>query len=328
MSKKRRKKPKLNISKKLSSIKIVNFKVPSNFSFLLNKEEFLTFINKLKDYEYKNSKLYQIHIDLNNVTYLDQLSITILLSVLDDLIKGNVKFVGNVPLNIYANKLLDNSGFFEHVKDLETGQYSKISRSKNFILKIGENSIDSKMLGDLIKDCVYKISGEESHFRKLYTILMEIIPNTIEHAYSKRNNVKKSWFLGIEYVVKDNKVLFTFVDNGFGILNTIYKLPEQRTQELIQLTSEPLILEGVFNKEYNSRLKDENRNKGLPIVKSIFNEGFIKNLKVFSNKAGISFKESEYIKLKNEFKGTLFYFEIDIECINKNNEERNKSKSS
>ena len=317
MRKKKKKKSNNKISNKIPTLKILNFKAPSIFSFLLNQEEFLTFINKLKDYKYKNSRLYQINIDLNNVTYLDQLSITILISVLEDLIKWNVKFVGNVPLNFYTQELLDKSGFFEHVKDLDTGLYSKISRSQNFILKIGENSIDSKMLGDLIKDCVFKITGKESHFRKLYTVLMEIIPNTIEHAYSKSNSIKKSWFLGIEYIVKDNKVLFTFVDNGFGILNTIYKLPEQRTLELKQLTSEPLILEGVFNKEYNSRLKDENRNKGLPIIKSIFNEGYIKNLKVFSNKAGICFNEPKYIKLTNEFKGTLFYFEIDIECINK-----------
>ena len=315
--KKKRKKKYTNAG--LSSISVsqplIRIIAPKNISIFSNRENFIRFLNKIKSYDRSPNRIPIIFIDLNFVEICDEPSITIMLSAINELTRKSIKCTGNVPLNPYARDILDKSGFFSHLKDIQKVYFSQLSKCQNQILKIGESIIDSKIIGEIVKQCTFKLTGNYKHFNKLYTVLMEIIPNTIEHAYKSKSS--KSWFLGIKYDVVNNKVIFTFVDNGSGILNTIYKLPKKRTEDLRLLKSEPLILEGVFDKKYNSRLKEENRNKGLPIVKSIFEEGYIKKLKVFSNFAGIEFSGVNYFELKNEFKGTIFYFEVDKECIEK-----------
>lgn len=184
MSKRKRGKKKYISSKtKKKNIEFI-YKViicPKNLSLFHNIEGFILFINKLKSFKNTSSRFYSIYLDLTLVEEIDESSITILLSVIEELKNDNIRCEGNVPISPYSKSILEHSGFFEHVKDINNAYVNNIRRTKNYILKQGKNTIDSQSVGSLVKDCVYFLTNTKDHFSKLYTVLMEVIPNTLEH---------------------------------------------------------------------------------------------------------------------------------------------------
>jgi len=61
-----------------------------------------------------------------------------------------------------------------------------------------------------------------------------------------------------------------------------------------------------------------NRNKGLPAIKSGFDDGLLKNLKVLTNNVILHFdngNDSKSINKKIEFKGTLYRWVITKESL-------------
>jgi len=77
-------------------------------------------------------------------------------------------------------------------------------------------------------------------------------------------------------------------------------------------------LVNAFEKQYESRTQDPNRNKGLPKIYKVSSEKYIKNLIVVTNNVLLNFDEPEKSKiLKNTFKGTFYYWILNKECIEK-----------
>lgn len=82
------------------------------------------------------------------------------------------------------------------------------------------------------------------------------------------------------------------------------------------------ILKGAFDKKYGSSTKEVNRNKGLPAVKSMMDDGAILDLVVLTNDV-IWFCNNEqrsrnFDKGKARFRGTLYQWTITKDCITYN----------
>lgn len=108
---------------------------------------------------------------------------------------------------------------------------------------------------------------------------------------------------------------------GKGILETLKKRFGLVLKDIFTLKSPNDILKGAFDKKYGSTTQEVNRNKGLPAVKSHWEQGTINSLKVLTNNVILHFDSNElsetFSKGSPRFRGTFYQWEMTNDCINK-----------
>lgn len=286
---------------------------PSVFNIITNTDQFINFIIDLKKTKHYNNNIKYVTIDFSKVTSLEQGSISILLSVIEELSFYNIECFGNYPNDQLAREKLLKSGFNKHIEQVSKDLKKADIDTENLIIRTRTDTVDGEMFAEIIHKTTKFLTGEEMRYQPLYTILMELAPNSIEHAYKNQSQIH--WFIGLNFDEINRKVIFTFADNGKGILNTIYRNPKKKIADLISVRDSAEILDRVFEKEYNSRLKQDNRNKGLPIIKQFYLKGYIKNLKVLTNRGFIEYDSERFTSIKKNYSGTFFYWEINETCL-------------
>lgn len=104
-------------------------------------------------------------------------------------------------------------------------------------------------------------------------------------------------------------------DVGQGILSTLKRKASQIISDKLKL-NDIEVLDGAFEKKYQSATSDKNRNKGLPKIKRINDSHFVDNLIVITNNVLIDFNnENKSISLDVKFNGTFYYWELTKNCI-------------
>lgn len=83
------------------------------------------------------------------------------------------------------------------------------------------------------------------------------------------------------------------------------------------LKSEADVLRDVFKKLYQSITGEINRHKGLPIIYESFEEGFISDLQVLTNKVLLDFETKQSTSLGRGFNGVLFSWTVSLNNYNK-----------
>lgn len=281
------------------------------FTLLENTEEVISYLQELKSYKSQSSDVDKIIVDLRGIKKIDIGAICILLSVVEELSINNVKIEGNFPEDEACKKIFVESGFLAHMKNL-TGNKFAPPENKNLIIKQGRGTTKNKEIGIAVKEAMEKITGTASHYHPVYSIIQEINGNAVEHAYSENEH----WLFAFNYNPATNRVIFTFADNGYGILKTLKKkFSQQITDELINRSDSDILLR-AFNKKYTSRHTDQgNRNKGLPLLNKIQRQKEVKNLIVITNKVSLHLEKGSVRDLNSYFSGTFYYWELDAECI-------------
>lgn len=294
---------------------------PNNkFELLNNPNNVIDFVEILKSYKNRND-LNEIKINLEDVESIDIGAISLLLSSVEELSLNNKTVSGSVPKNKIAYDFLLQSGFFPNISRLSKRISNKIKSNKNKnLLLIGYPNTKGKgrLIGENIKSAIGTLTGSPQHYRSIYTLVMEMNANSIEHAYE---NEKKHWVFGINYNEENNKLYFTFTDNGFGILKQLDIRLDRRVKELFKKLdlSNGTLLTNLFNKKYNSRFKTQiNRNRGLPIIKQKAVNKAVNNLICITNNVYLNLETSTDIKLNGEFSGTFYYWELDLKTFNAN----------
>jgi hypothetical protein len=291
--------------------KEVILKPKNEISLLSHSNNAIDFISELKSYKNAAHEVKKVYLDLNDVIAIDIGTISLMLSSIKELNLFDVNVGGNIPVNPICKNIFISSGYLEHMaevsKNLENSM--KVSKTKNLMLMLGKEKSESTKVGKCIKQAIEELTGKPNHYPPIYGIIQEMNGNSVEHAYK----IKKHWILGINHDKTNNKMIFTFTDNGFGILRTLKRRFNKKVFDNLQWYKDEDILNGVFDKKYNSRFKKQyNRNKGLPVIKKAYIEDKINNLIVISNKAFLDFENKTSISLKNEFSGTFYYWELDL----------------
>lgn len=289
--------------------KIINKKIPANFEVLSNQDEIFQFVSELLDM-HSNRKLKQINLDLTDVQTIDAAAICLLLSVVSELGNCGIKVAGNYPLKAECAKAFIESGFLNHMKN-EHG-HNIIINTPNQITEAGTDKTRNRNIAQAIRNSMEFLFGTPQRYQPAYTVAMEICSNSVEHAYGKR---PKHWRLGIYNM--GNRISFTMVDTGTGILNTLHRKFRHEISDILKLRNNSEILYRAFLRKYGSSTQLVNRNKGLPCIWDKFSSGLIKNLKVITNDVYLDFNSIKERKDMNyPFSGVLFYWEVDKECIN------------
>lgn len=282
---------------------------PENFKLLENTEIVLSYIDKIKKTKEFADSIDIIIIDMSKIVRIDIGAINLLLSAHYDISFSGLNLIGKLPVNESARKLFHDSGYLSHMKKINGESFSPNGKH-DLILKLGREFTRNESIGKAIIEAMYFLTGLKSHYTPVYSVIMEMAPNSIEHAYEENEH----WILGMHCDEENQKVSFTFTDNGTGIIKTLNRKYYQEISDKF-LGKNVEVIKEAFNKKYGSRTTDINRNKGLPMIKKIYNRGKIKNLLLITDNVLLKFENDSGILLNNKFAGTFYYWEIDINCI-------------
>jgi hypothetical protein len=253
---------------------------PENCELLKNTANVLRFVHEIRHSKSigKIRGLKAVRISMKNVKKIDFAALNIIKAIGEDLRIKAILMSIDLPNDINSRKYLIESGFLDYMFDKDGKKHQKGKASDEIIFEKGFGKLttsQNKKISEIIQSTVFHLTGNRSHFSPLKKTILEICGNSIEHAYSKRGQ----WALSVKY--ESGHVLFTVTDLGRGILDTLHRKYLTEIREIFK--SRDQILLNAFVKKYGSRTKEENRSKGLPMIKIISEKGLIDELLVVTN---------------------------------------------
>lgn len=235
-----------------------------------------------------------------------------LLSNINHVSRKGLFVFGNSPNNYDARQVFVHSGFLSHMNCINKRDPA-ISSGDGLIVNLGKDVYNSWNADNLISKAIKRISGSKQLYQRLNGIVGEMGGNAIQYAY----NDNKHYLFGAFY--EEGKYSFVFADSGFGILQTLRRNFGKTMIDLISTKGPVEVLRGAFNEKYGSKTGEDNRNRGLPFIKSNFDEGYISNLIVISNNVLLNFANpSESLKLKANYSGTVYYWQVETKNAKNN----------
>ena len=291
-----------------SSLPTIQFNAPSYFDIKKYPEEVINFINKVHKKVHELDYKCRVSFELNDILITDNGAIGMLLTLINTLSNKGVKSYGNYPASEEPRTKFLNTGFFDYVKII---QGKKINATDKFIVQNGRDKTNNSMVGKEIRRAIKYLTGVEESYKPLYSLIGEMISNSIEHAnYHKKD---KNWLLSMHY--ETDKVVVMVTDIGKGIMSTMRKKFKQRFKDTISFLSEVKTLYNLFDRKYQSSTFENNRNKGLPLIKDNFDNNFISNLCVITNNVYLDFNNRYSRVINSNLLGTFYSWEITNENI-------------
>lgn len=292
-------------------------KAPNNFSLIENTEESLTFISKLESYLEKKNRVF---INLSDVGSISHGSVVVLLSIMIEFKSRNIEFNGNLPKNKIVHKQLVESGFFKQLYKRNIHFKDTYSLCNNKVLTHANKVVDTELSDTIISEISMLIWGEKRRCPGLQRVFIELMQNTNNHAYIGEQG-KHHWWTTVEYSPTKNIAYFSFIDYGVGIIKNLKENKEGKFYYLIQklLTLFPFrsnskmlkqLLGGEIHKTSTGKYY---RGKGLPCLFKACEDNKISNVVVISNDAMVEYATKRSLELKQSFKGTFIYWELNIE---------------
>lgn len=293
-----------------SKIQNITVQLAEDFRLLTQPDIVLKTIRDLSKIKNNTTSRQHIYLNLQNVKHLDIGSLSMLLAVVNSY-KSNISVIGNYPLNHNCYQFFVDSGFLDHMKSIQ-GKKPEKKNPNNLMLQRGFDKTSNHKIGLEVRHAVKHLTGTENSYRPVFSIIQEMCANSIEHANVSKQD--KNWLVTLYYT--DDKVIFTMIDIGKGILATLRKKVSQVIKDTLSIKTDLGTLIGAFDKKYQSSTFDDNRNKGLPRIQDTNNYDFIENLVVITNNVFLDFTNKEKSKeLKTKFNGTFYYWELTKNCI-------------
>jgi hypothetical protein len=285
--------------------------VPKNFSLEQNIEETLCFINHL-NLIYKKKK--PVFINLKDVENIGYETIVVLLANLIKFKNGKIDFNGNFPDNTTARERLEQSKFFEVLYSTQYKTHS-YNLNGNGIYTHTKKNVDSELGLNLIFKASKFIWGEERFCKGVQRTLIELMQNTNNHA--GKNPGEKKWWVSINCVVPEKKVIFSFVDFGKGIFSSLSNQSVIHRwfdwyNRLSKENGNDKILKYILTGNMHRTVTGQShRGKGLPGIYEAFEMNYLSNLFILSNDVLADVRNDRYIKLDLNFKGTFVWWELN-----------------
>ncbi|MEM0518983.1 hypothetical protein [Aequorivita flava] len=281
--------------------------VPTPIVFKLQYEhceEVISYINKIKGIGRSGRHM---NIIMDDIIDIGEGAISMLLSVMEELVREGIIFTGTKPKQPIPRGILEKSGFFKFVK----GKIDESnSTTKNTILNTGDNQTPQSELAEEIIKSMETVWGQKGRSPSIYSCVFEMMRNACDHAFKNENQIR--WHFALSHSEIDNLVKFSFVDNGKGIIRTF---TEGILKNFLNLFNDNLdIVETAFTNGIASRTGLSWRGKGLPTIYENYDDGHLNNLVVISNNVYIDFDRKIRHKLKNSFSGTYYYWKVDQSC--------------
>ena len=262
------------------------FKAPRHLSIVNNPEETNAYFNTIVSAAKLGVFDRRYFFDLSEVEKLTTDAVMYILAVVLNMKSARRyrhSFSGNIPVNLEAASILNESGFYEYVnlsnKGVKKRQKKATSIEKKIQIRAG-SSIEPSAAVDI---CEYLKEQEidDAVTRKIYTILIELMDNTKQHAYENANGLNRQWYVYVENT--PSSVNFSFLDTGIGIPKTVKK----KWYEKIFHKNDSDLLLSALRGEFRSVTGLKNRGKGLLEIYEIHESGDISDFSVISDKGKV-----------------------------------------
>ena len=314
--------------KNINSIPYKTFYVPKIFSIINNPEDTILFLNDIINHvekirnqlktkiNKKNNFIRTFSINMDNTIQITGDALMYLLTIIKNT-RGKkllpINWVGNFPKDEKMKTFLQNSGYLKYMKTakenlVKTNEHIQIQTGQGYEYTEENKIIDIRQ--KIIDFTCEKLNKNKIQVNFLMTMLTEMITNIKDHAYDDNNIFENSWYIFVEN--SQNKISYTFMDNGLGIPTTIKKKKIEKLLQMWDIDKEYKYIEAdVSGLQKRSKTGKIERGNGLPSIYEQYTSNKINKLIIISNKA--YFTEKNPKDLNNSLNGTIFYWEIEKE---------------
>ena len=210
-----------------------------------------------------------------------------------------VLYMNNAP-RFSNTKMYEPKDIRSLILNSEIGKLNHFAESNNFkscVLSIATGSkVDTSQAVRVMYEAIEKKS------LPLYAILIELMSNTLHHAYGQESE-EKNWH--IISSKSTNSVKFYFLDTGAGIPDSVSRKTRGALNDSAAIT---FALKGHYRECTKSLMPG--RGLGLPGIFHYFNNNTIKNLQVLSGYGYCDFASNKEIDMFDYFNGTLLSWEL------------------
>lgn len=284
---------------------------PADFSVIDNCEEVVRFINKLrKDFHNKR----KVFVNMEQVTKVTNESLCLLVSNMMLFRDGRIDFNGNFPRNVIASKVIMESGFLETLYN-KRGLRS-VNNVNSPIYTHSAHKSNTDIADAIILSCSKFLWDEECNCGGVYNAFIELMANTIEHADEIEG--KQKWWVTATKDNDNEKVTFSFLDYGRGIINTLTSANQKRHRGIVErlltkwLGNEAMLLKEVMEGALTlSEKEGSHYGKGLNSIYQDMVDGQLDNIVIISNNVFADVKNGNYHKMSESFPGTFVSWEIN-----------------
>lgn len=288
------------------SPKYSSFKAPKVFSFIRNISETNVFFNQVIDQLNLHKYNQTINLDMTEVKTVTTDALMYMLAVIRNLkLKSafKAKFTGTGPIDKEASRIFLESGFLNYTQSADS--FFKPRSKKIQILSGKKVSVDvARNICDFVND----LHGADYKSSKtLYKIIIELMTNTVQHAYNKgtKKQLKKNeWYIFVAQI--DEKIALTFLDTGSGIPTTVAK---KTFMEKVKLANDSDLIASALKGEWRSETLDDNRGKGLPLIYDSVKKECLKDLRIISERGLCHISDgilNHDVSLSKKVYGTIF----------------------
>lgn len=226
-----------------------------------------------------------------------------------------IAWEGNLPADSDSKRMIHNSGYLRFMQTekkplTKTDEHIQIQTGQGYEYsdKATGESIDIRT--KIVDFTCEKLNKKKTEINFLMTMLTEMITNIKDHAYDAKENIfDHKWYIFVENT--EDRIKYTFMDNGLGIPTTIKKSAFEKLVDIVWEREYKYIESGISGLEKRSKTGQVERGNGLPSIYEQYMKGFVDKLIIISNKA--YYIESEPKDLRNSLNGTIFYWEIKKE---------------
>lgn len=184
------------------------------------------------------------------------------------------------PKSERARRLLLSSGF---TKFMSFSAEPAIKNSDIFEIHRG-SQVEPHTASKFNSFALEKLRKEPSiASRRNYSMLIECMANTRNHAYQIDGKPIRKWWLVAQYDAQKQKMRFSFLDLGVGIPKTVRK----KFSELVTLKSDSRLIDSALRGNLSNLRTSTglpHRGKGLPRILNNLKSNFIQNLAIMSNR--------------------------------------------
>lgn len=286
---------------------------PQRLSLTGNCEETLEYFAEVLETIQSCDNGDQIYFDFQKIKYISSDAIMYIIALITNAKKINecsIRCSGNLPTDPKARDTLEMSGFYKFVQH----KNSPVSSVNDRLQISSGKDIDSPLVG-AICEYVQKVSGTPCDTNGLYSIIIELMTNTAQHAYHSEDDIMdNNWYIFAQN--SKDYIRFVFLDTGVGIPKTIKKRLGERFRGLVdELTAynayngDASYIESALKGEERTETNQPYRGQGLPEVYEVACGERISEMLVMSGRGkcriGADGLISNY-SLSTEFVGTLF----------------------
>ena len=289
---------------------------PSKMCFLADPEGMVKFIDKLASLEKSKTPVFVV---MRRVKMLKLNAVAVLLSVMVRFKNSGIRFTGDFPRDTSSKKLLIESKFFDHLRmnKERTEDRPEYSFPGASIFTHGQKSVEAALGAEIIDSVSQTVWGGRRRCPDLQRVFVELMLNTNNHASDGHSNAKHYW-ISVQHLKDEERVVFTFVDFGVGIFEHLRgKTITDKFFDVIAVwkkkeLSNIEVLQKIFDGELYTSTKQYYRGKGLPGVYNAYKDNGISKLALITNDVFYNSSNESYETLERSFSGTLITWELNI----------------